>query len=338
MMIESKNETTVAVSDGKGATRRGFLASMLGAGFVLATPTITRTAAAAEPVAACAAGNTTPQRVLLSIGEDPSRGVSVTWRSPQAVGTPQGQIVPLSSDPAVTKQPQTVNGIAIAEKATEGQEARHYALSFSGLEPGRSYCYRVGDGTAWSEWNIFETALATPAPFRFLYLGDVQNDIRALCSRMVRYSSRRLPDARFILCAGDLVTEGCNDALWEEFTEAFSVTGYMTPLLPTPGNHDTHHATEEEDKAFPYGAAIQYHAHFHLPENGPKESPELKQEAYYVDYQGVRIISVNSNVFSDDRPTNEAHKVAWESQLKWHEAVLSNNPNRWTIATHHHPI
>lgn len=51
----------------------------------------------------------------------------------------------------------------------------------------------------------------------------------------------------------------------------------------------------------------------------------LEETTYYIDYQGVRIVSLDSN---RDR----------EAQIPWLRKVLSDNPNRWTVLTFHHPI
>jgi PAS domain-containing protein len=61
---------------------------------------------------------------------------------------------------------------------------------------------------------------------------------------------------------------------------------------------------------------------FALPPNGPVD---LQETAYYIDYQGVRFVSLNSN----------EHQ---ESQVGWLRDVLSRNPNPWTIVTFHHPL
>ena len=53
--------------------------------------------------------------------------------------------------------------------------------------------------------------------------------------------------------------------------------------------------------------------------------PKLSETVYFIDYQGARFISLDSN--------NEK-----ESQVKWLRSVLESNPNRWTIITFHHPI
>ena len=55
----------------------------------------------------------------------------------------------------------------------------------------------------------------------------------------------------------------------------------------------------------------------------PKES--LKETVYFIDYQGVRFISLDSN-------------TELETQVPWLEKTLEQNPNRWTILTFHHPM
>src|SRR5690606_28722321 len=51
----------------------------------------------------------------------------------------------------------------------------------------------------------------------------------------------------------------------------------------------------------------------------------LEETTYYVDYQGVRVISLDSN---KER----------QAQIPWLRKVLGDNPNRWTIITFHHPV
>ena len=51
----------------------------------------------------------------------------------------------------------------------------------------------------------------------------------------------------------------------------------------------------------------------------------LKETVYYLDYQGVRFISLDSNIET-------------EKQVAWLRKTLEDNPNRWTIMTFHHPM
>ena len=62
---------------------------------------------------------------------------------------------------------------------------------------------------------------------------------------------------------------------------------------------------------------------FTFPVQGVPEG--LEETVYYIDYQGVRFISLDSN---RER----------EAQVAWLRRVLADNPNRWTVLTFHHPI
>jgi hypothetical protein len=50
-----------------------------------------------------------------------------------------------------------------------------------------------------------------------------------------------------------------------------------------------------------------------------------KGTVYYLDYQGVRFVSLDSN-------------LELSVQAAWLRDVLRDNPNRWTVATFHHPV
>ena len=62
---------------------------------------------------------------------------------------------------------------------------------------------------------------------------------------------------------------------------------------------------------------------FAFPIQNPPEG--LEETCYYIDYQDVRIVALDSN-------------RKQEEQISWLRNVLSNNPNRWTILTFHHPM
>ncbi len=51
----------------------------------------------------------------------------------------------------------------------------------------------------------------------------------------------------------------------------------------------------------------------------------LEETLYYLDYQGVRFISLDSN-------------IEIGAQVNWLRKVLEENENRWTIITFHHPL
>jgi hypothetical protein len=175
------------------------------------------------------------------------------------------------------------------------------------------YAYRVGDGVNWSEWFHFRTASDPPEPFTFVYFGDAQNDIRSLWSRVVREAYADAPRARFFLHAGDLVNLAESDAEWGEWFGAGGWLHATVPAVPAAGNHE--YATRKR-------ITRHWRPQFALPEHGPAS---LEETAYYFDFQGVRVVVLNSN-------------EQIEGQAAWLDQVLADNPNRWTVLAFHHPL
>lgn len=277
----------------------------------------------------------TPSRVILTWSGDPAHSQHVTWRTDAPLATAKAEIAPLTASPAFAKSVKTVEGTAGRVELAGGAAAGHYAADFTGLEPAAQYSYRVGNGRAWSEWSTFRTAAAQAAPFRFLYLGDAQNDIRSLWSRAVRAAYRQAPDARFIAMAGDLVAEGYDDRLWGELAEGFGFISAGVPLLPAPGNHDLHQ--RDNHKSFTQSGL--WTRHFGLPHNGPESTPELDQQAYFMDYQGVRFVVIDANCFDgQDNAQVPARERIRDAQVAWVKKTLESNPNPWAVVLQHQPV
>ena len=141
---------------------------------------------------------------------------------------------------------------------------------------------------------------------------------------MFREAFRESPRAAFTLHAGDLVNNAHHDGQWGEWFGAPAWVNATVPVVPSPGNHEYAKLDEKDEKA-PRVLSINWRPQFTLPENGPKDMKDLSETAYHFDYQGARIISLDSN-------------VRQEEQVPWLREVLRSNNQRWTILTFHHPI
>ncbi len=279
-----------------------------------------------------------PERIILSLTADPSHSQAVTWRTEMAIEAAQAQIAPASANPDFTKAASNISAVAAKVDISDGRAAGEYAAHFNGLVPDTQYSYRVGDGTTWSEWNSFRTASDKAEAFRFLYLGDEQNSIKSLWSRAIRAAYSKAPDARFIVHAGDLLEEGYDDRLWGEWCDAMGFISAEVPSFATPGNHDLHRPHGSADPREVVSVSSLWRHHFALPMNGPKGIDELNEQSYYIDYQGVRFISLDVNVYSNEAFAESSRRRVGDAQLAWLEDLLKNNPNRWTIVVQHQPI
>ena len=257
-----------------------------------------------------------PDRIILTWSADPATTQSVTWRTDQSVRTGLAEIVPAGDGPDFAKGAQRVEAESDNFESSLGK-ARYHSVTFTGLKPGALYAYRVGDGDNWSEWNHFETLRAEAAPLSFLYLGDAQNNILEHWSRVIRTAWRHAPEAQFVVYGGDLVNRGDHDDEWGEWFEAAGWVHRVIPALPSPGNHE--HVSPPTGERY---LASNWQMLFTLPDNGPSG---YKEVCYYIDLQGVRLISLNS-------------MSGHELQAGWLEKALAKNPNRWTILVFHHPL
>ncbi|MAT68501.1 MAG: metallophosphoesterase [Planctomycetaceae bacterium] len=259
-----------------------------------------------------------PDRVVLTWSGDPATSIDVTWRTDDTVEKSTVEFVPAADIVGNLEHGNvpiccTVEGTS-ADFASDRGPSRMHTAHLEGLRPDTMYAYRVGNGQFWSEWLQFRTAAAEAKPFTFIYFGDAQNAIRSLWSRVIREANLRAPRAAFMLHAGDLINSRNSDAEWGEWFGAGGWINGTIPSVATPGNHEYGGGAHVDD---------HWRPQFAFPLNGP---PGLEETAYWFDYQGTRIISLNSN----ERLQQQRH---------WLKSLL-DDPERpkWTIVTFHHPI
>ena len=268
----------------------------------------------------CLCNDCSPERIILNLTENPSKSQAVTWRTYDKVNDPKAQITPVTDSSFLDEDVKTIN--ARSEKVSLGKEkfVYHHSAVFENLKPSTLYAYRVGADENWTEWNQFKTAEGSFKPFSFVYLGDPQEEIKSMCSRIFRAAYKKAPDANFWFFVGDLVDNGDRDEEWAELFYAFGWIPRTTPMILLPGNHEypnRRYVKGEAFKLFPL-----WRPHFSLPENGPRG---LEETVYFIDYQGVRFVMLNGN-------------ERLEEQAVWLDRILSKNPQTWTIAGIHQPV
>jgi 3',5'-cyclic AMP phosphodiesterase CpdA len=253
-----------------------------------------------------------PTRVLLSWNGDPATQAAVTWRTGSLTGQPTIQFLESSADPRSFKDANSVNASSAPLDLAEGGSAVYHTGTLLGLKPETKYSYRVGDGQSWSEWFDFRTASKSAKPFTFIYFGDAQNDVKSMWSRVIRQSVKDAPYADFMLHAGDLINVPEADAEWGEWFYAGGWLHATIPSVSTPGNHE-----------YKSGKITRlWQPQFEYPRNGV---PGLEDSNYYIDYQGARLISLNS-----------LEKT--QEQAEWLDQLLAKTKMNWVILTFHYPM
>jgi hypothetical protein len=291
-----------------------------------------------RPVAAPAAAGATISRVMLGWAADAATSRAVTWRTPLESPGARAQIAPDGPSPDLAKRAREVAATSVKVDADGTGTAWHHAARFDGLRPATRYAYRVGDGSRWSEWFSFLTAADRPAPFRFLYFGDAQNGIDDVFPRTVRAAFERAPDAALAVHAGDLLAEGYDDRLWEQWTGALAFLAPSIPSLVVPGNHDEHRPPDAAAPTKVFEVSPSWWAHFALPANGPADIGPVGRQFFYLDYQGVRFVAIDANPFANEDYVESERERVQASVIAWLRTVLAGNPNRWTIVIQHQPL
>jgi hypothetical protein len=266
-----------------------------------------------------------PDHIILSATADPTQSIGVNWRTHanNTVGYLEIGIAGPGPEFRINTKayPAKRTLINSAEASKDGFKSSFFEVQLNGLKPNTLYAYRVGNDNFKSEWHQFSTASNQSTPLSFLYVGDAQNYILELWSRVIRNAYKKAPNADFFIHAGDLIDTAHDESEWNEWFAAGGFIHSEIPAIAVPGNHEYRglNANRPRDKP---ELSIQWDAQFGFPKNGPQE---LHKTCYYRDYPNLRVIALNSN-------------RAIKLQAQWLKKVLEENNKKWTVVTFHHPI
>ncbi|MDD4191136.1 MAG: metallophosphoesterase family protein [Mangrovibacterium sp.] len=269
-----------------------------------------------------------PEWIALGITESPATRQAVTWRSSKNTEDGEAQIIVETHDINLNNihHPQTV-------KATSqiyndyGTEKNYHRAIFSDLKSNTRYLYRVGNNGCWSEWFQFKTARQESDPsFSLVYFGDAQYGLNSLYPRVIRQAIMKVPDASFLIFAGDLT----GNATEKEFDDFFKAGDWILaskPVAPVPDGHEYRENAKGEKRA---ELTTLWNHLFYFPGSAPEELN--KNGSYYFDYQNARFIMINSFDFLN---AGSEKKMKYKT---WLESLLSGNTQKWTIVVHHIPL
>lgn len=270
-----------------------------------------------------------PDRIVATPAADARTGFSVAWRTAASVQAPWLEIAVAGDSPDLGLDARRVQATTTS-LATENGLAHHHRADVQGLAPGTLYAWRVQGQDTWSPWMQLRTAAPAGEPLTLLYFGDTQNQNLSLTSRVTLEALRHAPDARLAIYAGDLVSggDGEDDNEWGEWFDAVHPLPAMMLTAPALGNHEYW----EEFEDTPQERRVlgePWQRNFALPGNGAAH-PHAVRTTYWFDMQGARFVVLDG--------TSALDLDSAPAQAQWLDAVLSDNPNRWTIALIHQPM
>lgn len=224
----------------------------------------------------------------------------------------------------IAKADQMVNGAmpADAETVTASAEQANKSGFYSnqctvtGLEAGTQYAYQLVNGEKTSEIHTFKTA--TSGAFKFLFAGDPQlgasgnvtNDKNGWAATL-KAAVEKVPDAAFLLSAGDQVNTATNEAQYSAYLEQAQL--YSLPVATVVGNHDT-------------GKDSPYDQHFNVPNESSLGKTEASAD-YWFRYGNTLFLVLNVNNMSTA-----------EHQAFMKDAIAQNKDAAWKVVAMHHSV
>jgi hypothetical protein len=233
--------------------------------------------------------------------------------------------------PARTKgqkvQYRVPSGPAAAVRATRGPATTvrnsgssrpRYSATLVGLTPGTAYQYRVVTSRGSSAWRTFTTADPAAPSLTLIGLGDTQVDNRGVPRRTLRRALADAPGAQLVLQAGDVVDRPYKGSQWTDLFSAMGDSARTRNWVVSIGNHEqcvlVLKCRSNQAEAF--------RSYFDWPENG---YPGQGETWFHIDYQGVRIVVLDS------------FGGRMDEQAAFLDKALAENPTRWSIVLMHAP-
>ena len=213
---------------------------------------------------------TEPYCVVANINGDPRYNMAFCWFTNPDIEAGEVQIIAAATaTPTDFETAKQLQQVISAPATTEQTKKWRYAVSNSGilkrtgmpvtqtftylshkvmvtnLQPGTSYCYRVGYEGHWSDIRYFRTADEQQGEYSFVYMTDshiINPEYVSAAELCATALAKNEKDIRFCLFPGDFVdTGGAANSEWEWerwFEQSMKPMLSIMPVAPTDGNHD----------------------------------------------------------------------------------------------------
>ena len=271
--------------------------------------------------------HTTPDHIILTWADNPHTTQTISWRT--NTDETNGEVeYTLIEDSAKFKKAVIVKQDSTGTYRTDIGIWNIHSKTIKELKPGKTYCYRVGNGSNWSSKSAFTTEADNTGSFKFLIFGDSQsgeanNPDYSKFDITINNAYKANKDAKFFVNMGDLVEIGGYYAHWNKWFEASRNVINKIPIMPVQGNHETFNDTLERISTKPFNFIRQ----FKVPQNGPDG---FKGQVYSYNYGNVHIAVWDSQI-EEERLDSTMIK----NELDWLDKDLKQTDKKWKIVMFH---
>lgn len=203
---------------------------------------------------------------------------SITWLT-QIDGSAAVARVRYSTNPDLSEA-ETVEGSSVLQtfvQSKHGDALRSNRVRLTGLRPGSTYYYQVGDGKVWSETESF--TISNGKETNFFILGDIQSSDTSNLASSLEALKKSETSYDFAVQTGDAIDNVTNyDGNWRPFlTTVNSKTLGGVDMIHVMGNHEYYGDASGEVSGALY------------------DLPESAQNSWYkMEYGKVCVVAINN--------------------------------------------
>ncbi len=212
-----------------------------------------------------------------------------------------------------------------------------HTAELTGLEPGKTYEYRVGYGEKRSDWHELTTA-GNDSTFKAIIFPDSQSSDYSVWKDTAEPAWKANQDAAFFINMGDLVDNGEDHNQWNAWFDTLDGIGMIDriPVAPLMGNHETY------NENWKVRMPVSYLHMFSLP----KVTPEKYQNQYYsFDYGDIHFVVLNTQLteMTEFQPDMLADEIAWfkndmeKTDKKWKVVLMHKDVLQYSFQNRPEP-
>lgn len=277
-----------------------------------------------------------PTMLTITPGNDTQTEAYVTWYTKATVNGTDIEIYSEEDSTFYGKHFIGVDGVAVVT-ATEDIERRsavldlgfvtlgesmntykRHTMKITGLEPGCTYFFRVGDSAKnwWSDTATVTTA-ADSENATFIHVSDTMGNTASdfdVFRNILNGADYLYPNADFILHTGNYVNDNDNLNQWQTMLDGNSENLLSSYIVPVAGSNDS---VDSIKNNFAVGSLL-----------GESE----KTGVYYsFDYNFIHVTVLDSNCVKEDGTLTD-------EQLEWFIKDMDNTNARWKFVAVHNPV